>query len=89
MLTRTLQEIRDYTAQHDELTKAHHFLFDLKAPVNCTPEYVVIGINPGERDECWRHAPRQALELTSAFDYHAGTAYREGIKWGIQDVATS
>ena len=23
-----------------------------------------------------------ALELTSAFDYHAGTAYREGIKWG-------
>lgn len=78
LLTSLIQDIREYTIKHQELATAHHFSFDLKTPTNGTPQYVVLGINPGETAACWRTAPRPT-ELTSHFDYHGGD--RQNIRW--------
>lgn len=65
-----IEAIRRYTAEHEELREAHHFLYDL--PLNGDvglPELVVMGINPGEtqtdRDAC----PGPTQE-TSKYDFH-------------------
>lgn len=63
-----IEEIEQYTGRHQELLKAHHFLFDLVHPVGATPKFVVMGINPGESKGNDLH-PGPTQE-TSKFDFH-------------------
>jgi len=69
-LDSNIEAIRRYTAEHTELHKAHHFLYDL--PLNKDaglPEVVVMGISPGEtpadRDAC-----PGPTEETWRYDFH-------------------
>lgn len=60
-----LERIREYTRQHDELQRAHHFTFDLK--LGAIIRYIVMGMNPGEPGE--DHLKRGPTEETSEFDF--------------------
>lgn len=70
-LIKNIELISEYTAHHSELKAAHHFLYDLRCPRGGKPEYVVMGVNPGETDHDWKIAP-EPTEETSRFDFHAG-----------------
>lgn len=79
-LRANIERIAAYTAQHPELSRAHHFLYDLKSPPNGAPRFVVMGINPGETPRDWILSP-QPTEETSRHDFHhraekAGSALR-------------
>lgn len=69
-LDSNIEAIRRYTAEHPELRKAHHFLYDL--PLNrdaAPPEIVVMGINPGET-QVDRDACLGPTEETWSYDFH-------------------
>lgn len=69
-LDQAIMEIRAYTQRHPELRKAHHFLFDV--PLDRTagpPEFVILGINPGETERDWEAHPGPTEE-TWLFDFH-------------------
>jgi hypothetical protein len=80
-LQRNIERIAAYTAQYPELAKAHHFLYDLKHPQTGCPEYVVMGVNPGETENDWVIAP-QPTEETSRYDFHNELGRgRSAIRW--------
>jgi hypothetical protein len=69
-LNAAIEKIRDYTKRHAELCAAHHFLFDL--PLDRAagrPEYVILGINPGETERDRRAFPGPTEE-TWNYDFH-------------------
>lgn len=74
-LHRALEAIRSFPHKHPSLMKSHHFLFDLPMDSNTTRcEYIMMGINPGETDADWTHAPRSAaenypIEASSSYDF--------------------
>jgi len=70
-LTKNIELISAYTAQHPELKAAHHFLYDLRRPRDGKPDFVVMGVNPGETTHDWTIAP-EPTEETSRFDFHVG-----------------
>jgi hypothetical protein len=73
-LDRAIEEIEWYTAQHAELQKAHHFLFDLPIDRDAgKPEFVVIGVNPGESAGDWRLHPKGREQETWKRDFHEAT----------------
>ena len=76
-----IKELRAYTARHEELKAAHHFLYDLRFPKRGSPDFVVMGINPGETAHDWNTAP-EPTEETSLYDFHeeAGDG-RSAIRW--------
>ena len=66
-----IQSIRDYTEQHPELADAHHFIYDSPLDKSAgTPEFVVMGINPGETKPDWTDDP-QPTEITWNHDFNA------------------
>ena len=82
-LTANIERIAAYTAQHPELRQAHHFLYDLRSPPDGRPEFVIMGINPGETAWDWEHYP-QPTEETSRYDFHH-RAEKDGdsaLRWG-------
>lgn len=80
-LSAEIEAIGDYTRRHSELMRAHHFLFDLRAPAGSRPNLVVMGVNPGEADEDWRLCPGPTEE-TSRFDFHVvHGGGRDHIRW--------
>ena len=68
-LTANIERIAAYTANHADLRRAHHFLYDLRSPPNGTPRFVVMGVNPGETDRDWRLCS-EPTEETSRHDFH-------------------
>ena len=74
-LKANIERIAAYTAAHESLSVAHHFLYDLRRPANGKPEYVVMGVNPGETARDWRLSPTPTEE-TSRFDFHGDTALK-------------
>ena len=80
-LLRNIERVSDYTAAHTELRAAHHFLYDLRHPKDGQPQYVVMGVNPGETARDWMIAP-EPTEETSRCDFHdeVGSG-RNAIRW--------
>ena len=80
-LTANIEALTAYTAQHPELRAAHHFLYDVRRPPKAKPEYLVMGINPGETDADWKGAP-QPTEETSRHDFHTVTGWsKSACRW--------
>jgi hypothetical protein len=80
-LISNIERIAQYTTEHPELRAAHHFLYDLRHPRDGRPEYVVMGVNPGETAYDWRIAPTPTEE-TSRFDFHVEQGGgRSAIRW--------
>ena len=80
-LTKNIELISAYTALYPELKAAHHFLYDLRHPRDGKPEFVVMGVNPGETAYDWTIAP-EPTEETSRFDFHAEDGGgRSAIRW--------
>ncbi len=71
-------DIRKYTSAHSELQRAHHFLFDLRLNLSSPPEFLVMGLNPGEGRKVWKDFP-SITEETSVFDFQG--AQRNSIPW--------
>lgn len=69
MLTAELVEIAAYTAEHEELQQAHHWLFDLKSSPDSIPEVAIVGLNPGEWYRDWEICPTPTEE-SSRYDFH-------------------
>jgi len=67
-----LEKIRDYTQQHAELLKSHHFLFNapLNGPIN-NADVVIIGLNPGETASDWLYEGSTPTEESSEYDFHS------------------
>lgn len=80
-LAANIERLAAYTADHPELRLAHHFLYDLRFPKNGVPQFVVMGVNPGETDRDWQIAPAPTEE-TSRYDFHdeVGSG-RSAIRW--------
>ena len=61
-----VKDIRMYTAKHDKLLKAHHFVYDYPPFAETKrldkPEWVVMGINPGESKEDWSEGEKKQRE---------------------------
>jgi hypothetical protein len=69
-LSKTLEEIRKYTERNFELTKSHHFLFNLPLEKNTeTADIIVIGLNPGEHSNDW-NLSKVLTEETNEYDFH-------------------
>jgi hypothetical protein len=80
-LTENIALIRAYTQDHEELKQAHHFLYDLRSPPNVQPEFVVMGLNPGELPSDWEKSPTPTEE-TSQYDFHVERGSgRSAIRW--------
>lgn len=82
-LTEQIESIREYTRQHAELQKAHHFLYD--KPISADAEryrFAVLGVNPGEQTGDWEAWP-DATEETSLFDFREelGQRPRASRRW--------
>lgn len=79
--TQNIALIRAYTEANEELKRAHHFLFDLRSPPDGRPEFVVMGINPGEVPSDWEKSPTPTEE-TSEYDFHVERGSgRSAIRW--------
>lgn len=80
-LLKNIERLAAYTAEHAELSAAHHFLYDLRFPKHGTPQFVVMGVNPGETAHDWKIAPTPTEE-TSRYDFHdeVGSG-RSAIRW--------
>tara|TARA_Y100001936_G_C15887501_1_gene566183 strand:- start:169 stop:864 length:696 start_codon:yes stop_codon:yes gene_type:complete len=63
-----IQQIRDYQKQHPILLeKSHHFVFDCPLnndKKNCKPDYLFIGINPGDDTSDWSRTNNENAEET-------------------------
>ena len=76
------EQVLNYTNQHEDLQKSHHWQFDLPPfkdePFN--PKYIVMGINPGENKE--KLFPNIVQE-TRFFDFHESiyVGKREELNW--------
>lgn len=80
-LLRNIERLAAYTAEHAELRAAHHFLYDLRFPKEGSPQFVVMGVNPGETDQDWQIAP-EPTEETSRYDFHDEVGPgRSAIRW--------
>lgn len=81
LLLRNIERLAAYTAEHPELKAAHHFLYDLRFPKDGKPQFVVMGVNPGETAHDWQIAP-VPTEETSRYDFHdeVGSG-RSAIRW--------
>ncbi|HZW16891.1 MAG TPA: hypothetical protein VFF66_11660 [Brevundimonas sp.] len=80
-LLRNIERLAAYTAEHPELRVAHHFLYDLRVPKDGKPQFVVMGVNPGETPHDWVIAP-EPTEETSRYDFHDEVgAGRSAIRW--------
>jgi hypothetical protein len=76
-----IQAIAAYTGRHAELQQAHHFLYDLRSPQDGVPEYVVMGVNPGETQNDWAMVA-VPTEETSRYDFHEEHGRgRSSIRW--------
>jgi len=83
-LDAAILSIRAYTSQHAELRQSHHFLFDLPLDKAAgKPEFVIMGVNPGEREHDIRSANYTGAEETWLSDFHArsGQRSRGSINW--------
>jgi hypothetical protein len=70
------QTIRDYTRQHPELAAAHHFLYDSPLDKKAgKPEFVIMGINPGETKPDRIDNP-EPTEVTWCHDFNANEGKR-------------
>ena len=82
-LSKTLQEIRDYTQKNPELKKSHHFLFN--CPLDSDSNFgdvLVIGLNPGETDADWRYGNNLPTEESNDFDFHDELGRgRSSVRW--------
>ena len=83
MLGNNLKKIREYTKKNIELSKCHHFVFNL--PLNKMHEgadAVIIGLNPGESISDWSYTENLPTEESSDFDWKdkAGKG-RSATKW--------
>jgi hypothetical protein len=82
-LSNTLHKIRDYTKQHLELSKSHHFLFNCS--INKNHEYadvIVIGLNPGESQTDLSFITEDITEETNEFDFQDEIGRsKASIKW--------
>ncbi len=76
------ERILNYTNQHEDLQKSHHWLFDLPPfkDEQLNPEYIVMGINPGESNE--KQFP-SIVQETRFFDFHESiyVGKREDLNW--------
>ena len=80
-LRANIERLADYTAAHPELGEAHHFLYDLRFPKEGNPQFVVMGVNPGETEQDWCIAPKPTEE-TSRYDFHDEVGPgRSAIRW--------
>lgn len=80
-LLRNIERLAAYTAEHPELRAAHHFLYDLRFPKDGKPQFVIMGVNPGETHHDWVIAP-EPTEETSRYDFHDEVgAGRSAIRW--------
>ena len=70
-LSKTLKDIREYTQNHNELKKSHHFVFN--KPVDKyskIADVIVMGLNPGEEVADWGYETNLPTEESSEFDFH-------------------
>jgi hypothetical protein len=88
ILEAEIHAIRKYTAENKDLQNAHHFLYDLRINKSTRPEFLVMGLNPGEASNAWKLYPSNTEE-TSLFDF-MDDARRE-IRWtkDIVDICGS
>lgn len=76
-----IERIAAYTAEHAELRRAHHWLYDLRSPPVGKPNFVIMGINPGESPSDWEAAP-EPTEETSRYDWFEDKKRsRSSIRW--------
>lgn len=83
MLGNNLKTIREYTKNNIELSKCHHFVYNL--PLNkmdVGADAVIIGLNPGESISDWVYTENLPTEESSDFDWKdkAGKS-RSATKW--------
>jgi|AP95_1055475.scaffolds.fasta_scaffold75312_2 hypothetical protein len=74
--------IREYTKDHPELLKAHHFTYDLVDEGHSTENYMVMGKNPGEKGS-WEICDGPTEE-TSEYDFfieNGANKNRSAVKW--------
>ena len=82
------REIVDYTAKHPELQKAHTFVYDYPVFDNFRtlgkPEFVVMGINPGEtepdREERKRWEAQGRVWITRPSTWNGARSYTRSAK---------
>jgi hypothetical protein len=86
-LTAAIEEIRAYTDAHSQLHSAHHFLYDspLRKGQQEKPEFVIMGMNPGESCHDWKRS-RERAEIMSDRDFNADDPSPNRRRWrGILD----
>jgi transposase-like protein len=84
-----ISRIREYTFEHDDLRKAHHFNFDIRTCPHNDVQFVVMGLNPAdsEADNFEKSEPDyKCKETSSTFDFreeYIRTKYgsRENLLW--------
>ena len=82
-ISKILEEIREYTQNHTELKKSHHFLFNcpLSSGPSCA-DVIVIGLNPGETRSDWECRTSLPTEESSEFDFHDEYGRgRSSVRW--------
>jgi len=82
-ISKILEEIREYTQNHTELKKSHHFLFNcpLSSGPSCA-DVIVIGLNPGETRSDWECGTSLPTEESSEFDFHDEYGRgRSSVRW--------
>ncbi|MDO8321327.1 MAG: hypothetical protein Q7T23_00145 [Phenylobacterium sp.] len=80
-LLANIERLASYTKAHSDLRGAHHFLYDLRHPAQGAPEYVIMGVNPGETEHDWTISPT-TTEETSRYDFHKEVGPgRSAIRW--------
>ena len=79
----SLEKIREYTRKNEELTRCHHFLFNLPLEKSThKADVVVIGLNPGESDSDWNLGKDFPTEESSEFDFHEEFGKgRSSVRW--------
>ena len=82
-ISKTLEEIREYTQKNPELKKSHHFLFN--CPLDSESDLadvIVIGLNPGETRPDWNYGTNLPTEESSEFDFHDELGRgRSSVRW--------
>ena len=82
-ISKTLEEIREYTQKNPELKKSHHFLFN--CPLDSESDLadvIVVGLNPGETRPDWNYGTNLPTEESSEFDFHDELGRgRSSVRW--------
>lgn len=64
-----IRRIREYTCQHPELQRAHHFVFDIQLSDASDIDFMIVGLNPGEQPKNWELTEGKPSEETSQYNF--------------------